>query len=49
MDITKSTNEISKELREMAMVMFKLGDFRKQGVLEQAADRLDALESQHCQ
>ena len=49
MDILKSTQELTKELRDMAMIMFKLGDFQKQTTLEQAADRLDVLNSKHCQ
>ena len=49
MDFLKSTEEISKELREMALIMFKLGDFRKQNTLEQAADRLDTLDAKSCQ
>ena len=39
------TNEIISELRNIAAVLYVLGDLRKVDVLNRAADRLEQLEA----
>ena len=42
-----NTADIIKSLRDMAFLMFRLGDFPKQKTLEAAADRIEALQKEN--